>query len=174
MFPESKIRSFEVCNHAESCLNRLIFNNSLAVATFRRHLESLSIRKDIVCLETSQSIHSYLKTFLIRSDFKMKDSFNDAMTEIMEAGLIAKWEKDFRFKREIDNNTEIRPVDIGDLLGTIFLCGVFIVLAIFVAVIEQISIWRNFKKIWQWVGLLIDGDRHFLKDYRKQTDRNML
>lgn len=105
----------------------------------------------------------------------MKDSFNDAMTEIIEAGLIAKWDRDFKFKRENDNNnTEVRSVDIGDLLGTMFLYGVFVLLAVFVAVIEKISFLRNFKKIWQWVGLLIDGDRHLLKNKREEINRNML
>lgn len=145
----------------------MISEDNLAVATSRHHWKSLNIREDIYCFDTSQSIHSYLKTFLIRSDFKMKNKFDNAVTQVMEAGLIAKWEKDFRFKRKINNkNEDVSTINIDDLLGALLLCGALILLATIVAGIERISFRKahdgNVNQFWKWISLIIDGDRHFL------------
>ncbi|XP_055299443.1 uncharacterized protein LOC129567020 [Sitodiplosis mosellana] len=167
LVPENEIRSFEVCDDIEKCLKRLTFDDSLAVATSQRYLESLNIRRDIFCFDTSQNIYSYLRKFLIHTDFKLKDSCNNAVKWIMEAGLIARWKKDFSFKRDIDiENAEVHSVNIEDLLGALILFGGFFMLAIIVAGIEQITFRKahfgNPKSFWKWMSMMIDGDRHFL------------
>lgn len=166
-FPEDRIRSFETCNNTEKCLKRLILDDGLAVATSRRHCESLSIRRDIYCFDTSQSIRNYLKTFLIRRDFDRQNEFNNAVEQVMEAGLIAKWEKDYTLKREIDkNNMEVESVHMGDTYGPWMILGTLFSFSSLVAAIEQIIFRKahnkNSKSIWKWMSMMIDGDRHFL------------
>lgn len=80
--------------------------------------------------------------------------------------MITKWEEKFAFKHRIESQvSEVRSVNIGDLLGALVLFGGLVSLSIAVAVTELI-IFRNAyshnpMRLWKWMNIVIDGDRNF-------------
>lgn len=162
------LTSFEACSDhkIEGCLEQLLFESNLAVATSRRQLKSLPIHKKIFCFDQSQDIHTYLRRFLIHSNYPMIKKFNTALERMVEAGIVARWQKEFEFEPKRQRNIQqINSISLADLIGAFVICFSFLILAFIVAYAEKIihkkAHCTNPKSIYKWAGIIIDNGRHF-------------
>lgn len=100
-FSQKQIRKFETCSDIDKCLQRLQYDDCLAVATSRLHMKTLPIQDRIYCFDRSQNIYDYSTVIMIRNNFPMKSQFIDVLDKILTAGLLVKWEKDLQRRPNI-------------------------------------------------------------------------
>lgn len=165
-FSQEQFNSFEVCDEIDECLQRLEFDDNLAVATSRLHVQILPLYSNIFCFDQSQNVFGYYNSFMIRTDFKGKSSFNHIIKSAVVSGLISKIEKDIRFYSKMSTKfIDVEGINGKDFSMTCIFFLPFIVFAIFVAFIEFIIHYKLHSApdqyLWKFLDKLIDGKRRF-------------
>lgn len=169
------MKDFEICDTIDKCLHRLNstskIDDTLAVATSRLHIKTMPLQQNIYCFDQSESIGSYLNTFLIRSEFRHKSAFNDVLQQVVSAGLVSRWEKQYLYR-------VTKPDESSEGLLTedfLFICMAFIshvaftVLALFAEIIifKKVNS-MNSNKFWKfWDKVMCGRRRFFLLSPRK-------
>ena len=164
-YSQEQLQNFEVCDDIDECLNRLEFDDKLAVATSRYHIEAMQQQQNIFCFEPSQNIYNYLNTFMIRNDFPMKREFDEILKRIITSGLLSKWQKDMRhYRASIELNTQWKILNFGELT---YAFTMFVgLIAALMALIAEIYIYKkansvNATNYWKFWDKIICGKRYY-------------
>lgn len=160
-----QMQQFNICKEIDDCLTRLQFTEQLAVATSRRHALSLNLL-DVYCFDRSQDIQTYLNSFLIRTKCKHRTEIDSTMKRIIMAGLVTKWQKDFKKPmRQAENTRSVGIMKLDNLNGFIYLFGLMfgiITLIFFLEIlIFKKSHSRRANRYWKFAHMLINTKRYF-------------
>lgn len=160
-FHNEQMEKFEIIDDIDRCLDRLKFDDKLAVATSRFHVKTTPHEK-IDCFDQSQNIHNYLNTFMIRSDFPKKKLFNDVLKHVVSSGLVPKWKKDLQFYRETETTTSVKSIRNGIMVrqGIMFF-SVSISTFIVEIIIHRKAHSNNASFFWKFLDKVIYGQRCF-------------
>lgn len=159
--------TFEICDEIDVCLNQLDSDRNLAVATSRLHVRSLPLYENIFCFDETQNVYSYLNSFMIRSDFKDKSSFNHMIELAVASGLASKLKNDIRFHTKITTlSGQFGSIRLNDFY--FFLCLInlpILILANLVLLTEKLIFKKshsvNGRSFWKFLEKLICGHRCF-------------
>lgn len=149
------------------CLNNLEFDNQLAVAVSQLYLETLPFQSKIFCFDSDKKLSKFPATFMIRRDFRLRKEFEKVFKSIRAAGLIPKWERDYRHMENNDSKDMIvEPLTLDSFRSIFVVIGLFLIAAIISRVLEEIIFKASHKKhahpFWRMADKFIDGERHFL------------
>lgn len=99
-------KHFTLCEYIDSCLQRLEYDEKLAVALSRLHGYNSPVisRRDIYCFPPEQNIYSYSVVMPIRLDFHLRPQINFIIRQLLEFGLIERWDK---LSQSIAENADI-------------------------------------------------------------------
>lgn len=155
-----------ICADIDECLQRLEFEDDLAVATSRIHVETLSLRQNIFCFDQSQNIYDYSAAFLIRRDFLMKTQFVDALDNIITSGLISKWRKDLqKHRKSVADFPNVRPLNMADFSYAFIFASFFIPPIVLAAFLEFLIHHKvrsvNAGYFWTVLDRFITGRRYY-------------
>lgn len=162
-----EFQRIEKCEDLNICLNSLKFNNQLAVAVSQLYLKTLPFQSNIFCFVSDRKFSKFPATFMIRRDFRFRKEFGKVFKSIRAAGLIPKWETDYRIKENNDSNENIvMPLTIDSFRSVFLVLGIFLFAAVISRMMEEIIFKASHKEhahpFWKLADKLIDGDRHFL------------
>lgn len=147
------------------CLQRLEYDDNLAVATSRLHMKTLSsIQESIYCFDRSQNVYDYSSVFMIRYKFPHKSQFINVFDKILTSGLIAKWENDLQERPSVTMQTsdELHVYSLADLAAIVIYLSLIIVLSIVVFIAEFIIHYkRHTNRFWNLLDKFICGKRHY-------------
>lgn len=166
-FPHEQLNSFEVCDDIDKCLNRLKFDDKLAVATSRLHIQAMPLHQRIFCFDRSQNIYSYLNSFKIRMDYPKRHDIDKILKEITTAGLVSKWQKDIRrYIKSKKRHSDVHSINITDFYFAFLFAMLLTNLSISAILIEFIIYYKvnssRSKHYWQFWDKFISGKRYFL------------
>lgn len=104
---------------------------------------------------------------MIRRDFRFRKEFQKVFKSVCAAGLIPKWEKDYRIKTKIESNEQIvEPLTLDSFRSVFVILGCFLAAALISRILEEIifkaSDKENAHPFWKLADKLINGERHFL------------
>lgn len=161
-FSQEQIENFEVCYDIDECLQRLQFDDNLAVAASRLHVQTLELQEDIFCFDRSQNIHDYSAVFMIHRDFSLKSEFIRIFNKIISSGLVIKWQR---------NQQNYRKARISDenhsSLKEFFITVAFIAIPI-ITVVFTMELFIHYKRhskdrnlFWILCDKIISGKRNF-------------
>lgn len=182
-FTQEQIHRFENCPDIDECLCRLRFDNKLAVAASRSSVKASVMRESIFCFDSTQNIHNYLVSFMIRSDFTMERPINEILKRIVTSGLIAKWQKSLRLnwtsmKKLSIRFTDARRIDAIDFCFISVLATVIIILSVTALCLENVIHFKkrtgNSQRFWTRLDQLICGQRHYFLLERQNNDIELL
>lgn len=172
-FSQEQIKKFERCSNIEKCLQRLQYDDQLAVATSRLHMKTLSIKDHIYCFDTYQNIYDYSTVIMIRNNFPLKSQFVIILDNILTAGLIGKWEKDLQRRPNVNyTNFEEHAYSMDDFgaialyLSLILVGSIAAFIAEFIVYYQKISEARKTRHhlinlFWGLCDEFICGRRHY-------------
>lgn len=174
-FQEHLENNFEVCTEIDKCLYRLEFDDKLAVATSRLHVQTLPLYEHIFCFDQTQNIHNFLNVFMIRSDFQMNFSFNNLLKMVVVSGLTAKFQRDLKIHQEKSITfSEAHRINLIDFYF-VFVFATFLIILIIIAIALEFIIYYksrsvNATKVWKTLDKIICGRRFFFLLHPKNDD----
>lgn len=132
------------------------------MTTSRRHIESTHYSNSVFCFDSSQAIHKYQTTFMIRRDFRFLLQFNDLLNKLIQGGFLNKWQQNYRYTRTSFQNEYSKPGFRGIFLlfglGMIFNIGI----GIFEQIVHRKCCREHAHPNWKFIEKAIDGKRHYL------------
>lgn len=162
------MHAFEICSDIDECLHRLEFDDKLAVAVSRLHIQAMPLHKNIFCFGPSQNIHNYLNAFMIRSEYSNRHAFDNMMKMVKDSGLISKFQKDLRLhhrKYRSRQITEVHSININEFNFAFLFALFFINLSITTFMFEFIIYYKvqspNSSRIWVFLDKFICGKRYY-------------
>lgn len=166
----SELEGFEICEDHDLCLNRLNYEDNLAVAVSREYAWNTRFlgRSSTYCFENSEAIDNYALKVLMKKDFPFVSELNNFIKYATEGGLIVKWLKDSRVvqrKRE-QERISFSPLRLQNIHGILIIYASLWIFTFITALLEQI-IYRQTRKpntarFWIYAEMAIDEERHFL------------
>lgn len=162
-----QLDAFEICSEIDKCLHRLEFDDILAVATSRLHIQAMPLHQNIFCFDSSQNIQNYLNIFMIRSDYPNRRAFNNVLKGFITSGIVSKWAMDARRYSETSiRHFDVHSINITEFYFAFIFAMVFISLSITALIFEFIIHFkchsRNSKYYWTFLDRIISGKRNFL------------
>lgn len=159
------MKNFEICDEIDKCLHRLEFDEKLAVATSRLHVNVMPMLQNNFCFTQSQNIQQYFISFLIKKNFPLRNQFDEIIKRIETSGFFFKWKHDLQTHHNSNVNREFRRLSIADLefMLAMLLCTTA---ASFVIIILEIFInykvkSKNSTNFWKLLDKIICGERRF-------------
>lgn len=145
------------------------------MATPRSFVKTLQIQDDVYCFDPSQNIHNTLMTFMIRSNFTMKQPFNEMLKRIITSGLIDKWQRVSQLNQKFTKNiskqssmvlSEVRSLDITDLYFAHIFAAFSISASFSTVYFEKVIHLKansvNCGRYWKFLDKVMCGRRSFL------------
>lgn len=171
-FSDDQIQSYEICSEIDTCLNRLISDEKLAVAVSKQYVESIPIRSQFFCFETFARIQAHQKSILIRNDSIFIAEINMTIGNLFDSGIMFKWLKDFRLQEAVTNEVEMANA----LYVIIVFVGVILIMPLLILCFEIVVFKKcrekNTRNFWKYAEWLIDGERHlFVLDQNFVCDK---
>lgn len=141
------------CENMDSCLNRLQYNENMAVVVSRIFFDT-SNHSNVYCFDRSQVLLSHSIVFMIQQENAMCNEFIEVFNRLIRSGLIAKWIKDRHIHNFLstDENPPYESIKLYQALGPFAVCSPILLLAFLAAIAEQIISWQLLRN-----GLLIDS-----------------
>lgn len=166
-FSEEEYQRIEKCEDVKICLDNLKCDNQLAVAVSQLYLKTLPFQSNIFCFNSDKKFSKFPATFMIRRDFRFRKEFENVFKSIHAAGLIPKWEKDYRNKENRDSNENIvEPLTIDSFRSVFVILIGLLFAAVISRILEEIIFKASHEQhahpFWKLADKLIDGERHFL------------
>lgn len=164
-FSQEQIKDFEVCHDIDECLQRLKFDDNLAVAASRLHVQTQPFQEDIFCFDKSQNVYDYSAVFLIQRNFPLKSEFIRLFDKIRYSGLIIKWQEDFvEYRRKARESFSEDNISIKALVPTFLYIATPIISFVFALelLIYQKSHSNNVNQLWINMDKFISGKRYYL------------
>lgn len=164
MFSQKQLGTIEDCTDIDECLHRLEFENKLAVATSRLHVQALPLYKNIFCLAHSQNIHNYFTKFMIRSDFEMRISFNNMLQLVVDSGFVSKFQKDTQIHHRTSTDiADVHSMNLTDFRFVFIFSMAFFILIVPVTILEFVIYYKAHSvyatSFWKFLDKLICGQR---------------
>lgn len=163
----------------EICLSQLDSNAKLAVAISREHAlnNHLISASQIYCFEKHETIYIYPLTFLVRKHSRYITKLNEMIQLMTTNGIIEKWQSNFRDQDQTRLNYKEKiyhQLTAVDLFGAFIILGCVELMA-FATLVFEVFIYRKARKtncwrLWLFIEMLIDPDRHFLLKDKKLTE----
>lgn len=170
---------YELCNNINDCLVKIKYNDKIAVSVSREHaMNNLEILKsELFCFTKSNNVYSYSVTMLAKKNFHLLSRMNTIIRQIVEFGLIQKWEKQdytvmqIRLEQNqpinnLDNNLIVLTVGhIGGALIIMFVGWIFGILSFIVEILinTKLAKRRYFRHMTKYLDAFVNPDRYFLK-----------
>lgn len=179
-FPARMIDGYRVCTNIDDCLLDLPLNNRLAVATPLKHATNNRFvpNRKIYCFSEAEHIYSYPVPIFMHPDHPLLPQVNRIIQKSLEGGLFVKWNRDggSDINRSSANDHPNGPIvlSLEHIFTGVALSATFGLFAIgaFIAelIVHPIARRRNCARIWKWIDILIDGDRHFLLSLNRKRN----
>lgn len=171
-YPLASLRNFKLCENLDVCLSRLLREPKLAVAISYEHAQNshLILSTDIYCFERSEIIYDYALKFLVRKDFGHLHQLNAFIKAASSSGLIEKWRLDNRIKSQVENGktSYFKTMNMDELQGYFVVCAIMVTVNFVVFLLEKYIHNKvrepNHSRLWNIVEMIINPDRHFLKE----------
>lgn len=86
---------FHICDVPDNCLERLLKEETLAVAISRLHAKNTPVisQTELFCFARSANIYSYSVAMPIKLDYHLLPQINSVIRQLFEFGLIERWDK---------------------------------------------------------------------------------
>lgn len=163
------------------CLNRLKLkeNINLAVGGSRQHILNSKTYSpsEIFCFEPTERVENYGISFLMRDDFYLLTDVNRIIQNLIENGLIVKWQKDSQ-RRSNQDIPYVQPseLQLKHINSANFVLALGFLLALSVICFECLISWRMKvecpSRRWIYCEILIDGKRHLFKNLPERLQRS--
>lgn len=171
----SRFGDLNSCENMDSCLNRLQYNENMAVVVSRIFFDT-SNHSNVYCFDRSQVLLSHSIVFMIQQENAMCNEFIEVFNRLIRSGLIAKWIKDRHIHNFLptDENPPYESIKLYQALGPFAVCSPILLLAFLAAIAEQIISWQLLKnrksRFWRLADRFVDGQRHYvlLSDKKKK------
>lgn len=123
----------------------------------------------IYCFKDTEQIYQYPVAIHMHENHLMWHRINDNIKMAIESGLIAKWNADSQMNlKNVDLSNGSVQLTFEHIFTALALYGVFLGFSVS-AFIAELIVYRNARrrqcgKFWKIADMLIDADRHFLKN----------
>lgn len=102
-------KNFEICINTDECLQRLEYDEKLAVAVSRSHSQNSPAisRTSMYCFPRNRNVYSYSVAMPIKLDYHMLPAINYNIRQLFEFGLTERW---YKLSQSISANNEIKMI----------------------------------------------------------------
>lgn len=143
--------NFIHCENVDECLERLQYDEYLAVASSRLHVKHnpVTTRRGLFCFSRENNVYAYSVAMTLKLDFELLESIDTIIANLFEFGLINMWIKWdtsptmktlFAAARTKDNGNENGNVvlTIEHIIGAILIMLFGYIFAIIVFIVERV------------------------------------
>lgn len=164
-FSAEEYKRIEKCTNLEHCVKRLLSDDFLALATSRLYVKTMPFQHEIYCFDSGRQIDTFSTTIMLRQNVQFRKQFENIFVRLHEAGLISKWEKDYRQPYIDDENDLDAAYDLNTFKSCLFFYVIGLSLALFSRIVEEIVFRKNdnanVHQFWKFAEKLIDEKRHY-------------
>lgn len=145
--------NFIFCENIDVCLEKLRYDEYLAVAVSRLHAQNSPTisRTEMFCFTRANNVYSYSVAVPLSMDFQLIDAINAVIRSAMESGLINRWSK-FNIEpatrslatdgKPLENENATIVLTVDHIVGALLIMVFGYVLAIIVFLAERVVYWR--------------------------------
>lgn len=164
----TKSLQHEISDNFYDNLRQLEWNDKLSVAASRMDVRNNRQLSPLVfCFDYPNIIHDYSLKFLMRQQCSFMKELDSFIQRAYESGLMIKWLKG-KTNIVVEKSSTFQYIQAKFKQTTVLLliCFGMLLFAFFIFFIERnvanFCRAENPRRIWQFIEMMIDGQRHFL------------